>query len=163
VGRVVEISWKDENFDWRFFYVVSCDGRLATLRGVADKRDGIPHDGSSFEANWNEVCDICLSGDAGYVGRVDSSYSELIENPGVLGKAKALVDGRDKQDHYGPPEEFMGRLAKMWGGYLGLELKATDAALMMALLKAARLRTNPEHEDSLVDLAGYIHIYERMK
>lgn len=93
----------------------------------------------------------------------DSSYSELIENPGVLDKAQKLVDGRDKQDHYGPPEEFMGRLASMWGGYLGMELKPTDAALMMALLKAARLRTNPEHEDSLVDFAGYARIYERVK
>ena len=93
----------------------------------------------------------------------DSSYSELIENPGVLDKAQKLVDGRDKADHYGPPEDFMRRLAKMWGGYLDQELKPTDAAMMMALLKAARLRTNPEHEDSLVDFAGYARIYERVK
>ena len=92
----------------------------------------------------------------------DDSYKELIENGGVLDKAKKLVDGRDEQQHYGPPEEFMGRLAKMWGGYLGIELKPTDAALMMAILKAARLRTNPEHEDSLVDFAGYAHIYQRI-
>lgn len=93
----------------------------------------------------------------------DDSYAELIEGHGVLDKAQKLVDGRDKQDHYGPPEEFMGRLASMWGGYLGMELKPTDAALMMALLKAARLRTNPDHEDSLVDFAGYARIYERVK
>jgi len=93
----------------------------------------------------------------------DSSYSELIENPGVLDKAQKLVDGRDKSDHYGPPEEFMRRLAKMWGGYLDQDLKPTDAAMMMALLKAARLRTNPDHEDSLVDFAGYARIYERVK
>ena len=90
----------------------------------------------------------------------ESTYFDM-EN-GVLDKAKKLVDGRDKQQHYGPPEEFMGRLAKMWGGYLGIELKPTDAALMMAILKAARLRTNPEHEDSLVDFAGYAHIYQRI-
>lgn len=93
----------------------------------------------------------------------DDSYKEKIENAGVLDRAKELVDGRDKQDHYGPPEEFMGRLAKMWGGYLGVEIKPTDAALMMALLKAARLRTNPAHEDSLVDFAGYAHIFSRLK
>lgn len=93
----------------------------------------------------------------------DTSYSELIENSPILEKAQKLVDGRDKSEHYGPPEEFMGRLASMWGGYLGIELKPTDAALMMALLKAARLRTNPDHEDSLVDFAGYARIYERVK
>lgn len=80
----------------------------------------------------------------------DDSYKELMGDYGdspVLRKAVETVDGRDKQEHYGPPEEFMGRLASMWGGYLGMELKPTDAALMMALLKAARLRTNPDHED----------------
>lgn len=97
------------------------------------------------------------------MGRPDSSYSELIENSPILEKAQKLVDGRDKQEHYGPPEEFMRRLAKMWGGYLDQELKPTDAAMMMALLKAARLRTNPDHEDSLVDFAGYARIYERVK
>lgn len=93
----------------------------------------------------------------------DSSYSELIENSPILEKAQKTVDGRDKSDHYGPPEEFMRRLAKMWGGYLDLDLKPTDAAMMMALLKAARLRKNPDHEDSLVDFAGYARIYERVK
>lgn len=96
----------------------------------------------------------------------DDSYKELMGDYGdspVLRKAVETVDGRDKSDHYGPPEEFMGRLAKLWGGYLGMELKPTDAALMMALLKAARLRTNPDHEDSLVDFAGYARIYERVK
>ena len=93
----------------------------------------------------------------------DASYSELIENSPILEKAQKLVDGRDKSEHYGPPEEFMRRLAKMWGGYLDQELKPTDAAMMMALLKAARLRTNPDHEDSLVDFAGYCRIYERVK
>lgn len=100
------------------------------------------------------------------VSAPDDSYKALMGDYGdspVLRKAVETVDGRDKQEHYGPPEEFMGRLASMWGGYLGLELKPTDAALMMALLKAARLRTNPDHEDSLVDFAGYARIYERVK
>lgn len=96
----------------------------------------------------------------------DDSYKELMGDYGdspVLRKAVETVDGRDKSDHYGPPEEFMRRLAKMWGGYLDQDLKPTDAAMMMALLKAARLRTNPDHEDSLVDFAGYARIYERVK
>lgn len=86
-----------------------------------------------------------------------------MENGDVLDRAKKVVDERDRQARYGPPEEFMGRLAKMWGGYLGIEVKPTDAAMMMALLKAARLKTSPDHEDSLVDFAGYAHIYERVK
>jgi len=34
-------------------------------------------------------------------------------------------------------------------------LKPHDVALMMALLKIARLKGNPIHGDSWVDLAGY--------
>lgn len=93
----------------------------------------------------------------------DDSHYRLIEGGSVLDRAKKIVDDRDTQERYGPPEEFMGRLAKMWGGYLGMELKPTDAALMMALLKAARLRTSPNHEDSLTDFVGYGHIFERVK
>lgn len=93
----------------------------------------------------------------------DDSYKELIEGHGVLDKAKEIVNGRDKQDNYGPPDEFVSRLAKVWGGYLDVELRPTDAAMMMALLKACRLRTNPNHEDSLVDFAGWTMIFERVK
>jgi len=37
----------------------------------------------------------------------------------------------------------------------GRALVASDVALMMAAMKLARLRFNPTHEDSWVDLAGY--------
>lgn len=97
----------------------------------------------------------------------DTSYSELIENYGVLDRAKEIVEGRDKQDDYGPPHEFVARLAKMWSGYLGTrltrDLAGTDVAMMMALLKAARLSTNPNHDDSLVDFAGWTQIFEKVK
>ena len=97
----------------------------------------------------------------------DDSYKELIENGGVLDKAKKLVDGRDKQQHYGPPEEFMGRLALLWTAYLRAKLNADitpfDASMMMAGLKILRLGSNPKHEDSLIDLGGYVRIGERTR
>ena len=93
----------------------------------------------------------------------DDSYSELIENAGVLDRAKKLVEGRDKQQHYGPPEESMSRIASVWSGILGTQINAGQVALMMAGLKLARLGTDPEHADSLDDLAGYARIYERVK
>lgn len=110
-----------------------------------------------------EICTIgaCKHSGCQKIPPPDDSYSRL-EN-GVLDKAKEIVTGRDKQDNYGPPDEFVSRLAKVWSGYLGVELKPTDAAMMMALLKACRLRTNPNHEDSLVDFAGWTMIFERVK
>ena len=95
----------------------------------------------------------------------DSTFFDM-EN-GVLDRAKKIVNGRDKQDNYGPPHEFVARLAKMWSGYLGNrlthDLAGTDVAMMMALLKAARLSTNPNHADSLDDFVGWGQIYERVK
>lgn len=100
----------------------------------------------------------------------DDSYKELMGDYGdspVLRKAVETVDGRDKSDHYGPPAEFMARLSQAWTAYLRRKLNADitpfDAAMMMANLKILRLGANPQHEDSLVDLAGYARIGERVK
>ena len=160
VGKSVSVRWRDVPGagDWPYFYIIGCAGDNATVRGIDYPDGSTKHGGSECEIEWREVADVNILPPP----KFDDSYKELIEG-GVLDKAKSLVDGRDKQQHYGPPEEFMGRLAKMWGGYLGIELKPTDAALMMAILKAARLRTNPEHEDSLIDFAGYARIFERVK
>lgn len=49
----------------------------------------------------------------------------------------------------------------MWSVYLrtklmpGADLTATDVAALMALLKLCRIRNNPTHVDSWVDLCGY--------
>lgn len=93
----------------------------------------------------------------------DSSYSELIENSPILEKAQKLVDGRDKSEHYGPPEESMRRIAMIWSGILGVDVSAERVALMMLGVKAARLSIDPKHEDSLIDAGGYIRILERLK
>ena len=90
----------------------------------------------------------------------DSTFFDM-EN-GVLEKAKALVDGRDKSDHYGPPEESMRKIALIWSGILGSEISAEKVALMMLGLKMARLSVNPRHVDSLVDAGGYVRILERL-
>jgi Domain of unknown function (DUF6378) len=73
----------------------------------------------------------------------------------ILGKAAHIVT-RDRNVEYGPPEKSFDKIAAMWGAYLGTDmLMAHDVAAMLALLKIARISTNPLHEDSWVDLAGY--------
>ena len=62
---------------------------------------------------------------------------------------------KDRQNQYGKPEDSFGMIARMWGAYLGVCVSAHDVAAMMALLKIARFRHNPFHEDNAVDLAGY--------
>lgn len=69
--------------------------------------------------------------------------------PEILDAAKACVCGQREQDH-GSPEENFAAISKLWNAYLG-----GDVAMMMALLKIARIRTGRHTADSYVDLAGY--------
>lgn len=95
----------------------------------------------------------------------DDSYKEFMGDYGdspVLSKAVETVDGRDKQEHYGPPEESMRRIGLIWSGILGVEISPEKVALMMLGLKAARLSIDPRHVDSLVDAGGYVRILERL-
>ena len=62
---------------------------------------------------------------------------------------------QDRNSQYGPPEYAFGEIAGLWSFYLGQLVKPHDVAIMMALLKIGRLKSNPIHGDSWVDLAGY--------
>jgi hypothetical protein len=42
-------------------------------------------------------------------------------------------------------------------------LFAEDVALMMVLMKVARLCNTPDHRDSLVDICGYTALIERVQ
>ena len=84
-----------------------------------------------------------------------------------LNQALTQVTGKRTQD-YGTPENNFETIADFWNVYLcnlaknqGYDywnipsISATDVALMMDLLKTARLITSPNHADSWVDKAGY--------
>ena len=81
--------------------------------------------------------------------------------PSILGEAAAIIDG-DRADTYGDPRESFARIAGMWASYLGIPLTSTDVAHMMILLKVSRAKTTPGHRDSLVDIAGYAALAERV-
>lgn len=78
----------------------------------------------------------------------------------VLKEAEKCVCGQREQD-YGTPEDSFNIIADLWAVYLkgcGVSidfLESHDVAIMMALLKIARISENPQHMDSWVDLAGY--------
>lgn len=81
----------------------------------------------------------------------------------ILDKAIDCVSGQRVTD-YGKPEDNFERIAKLWNAYLYSPLtnlldapllSAKDVAIMMALLKIARIKGGNGAEDSFVDLAGY--------
>ena len=80
----------------------------------------------------------------------------------ILDAAAKCVCGQREED-YGTPEDSFRLIAELWAKALKPCVpEGTDVcilpetvALMMALLKVARLIKSPEHLDSWVDLAGY--------
>lgn len=78
---------------------------------------------------------------------------------GILEQAKKCVCGQREQD-YGTPESNFQLIADLWNDYLKKEqssivVDAKDVAMMMALMKIARIRNGGGSGDSFVDLAGY--------
>ena len=72
----------------------------------------------------------------------------------VLSEAEKCVCGHREQD-YGTPEDSFSRIAEFWATYKGVEFGPVDVAIMMALLKVARIAETPQHMDSWVDGCGY--------
>ena len=75
--------------------------------------------------------------------------------PEILDEAKRCVCGQREQD-YGSPERNFERIADLWNAYLGKNtVDSVDVAMMLALLKVARIKSGTGTGDSFVDLAGY--------
>lgn len=76
----------------------------------------------------------------------------------VLERAKSAVAERPTQ--YGTPEDNFERIARLWNAHIGnmpedVFIESTDVAIMLGLVKIARVEYDPSHLDSWVDLAGY--------
>ena len=81
----------------------------------------------------------------------------------ILETAAACVSGQREED-YGSPEDNFETIAGLWEIHLKAKcisssadvcVMAEDVAMMMALLKIARIASGRAKVDSFVDLAGY--------
>lgn len=72
----------------------------------------------------------------------------------ILQKAEQMVCGQREED-YGSPKINFQIVADLWNAYSGANFTAIDVAIMMALLKIARIKSGTATKDSFVDLAGY--------
>ncbi len=75
----------------------------------------------------------------------------------ILDTAKEYVT-KDRAADHGDMEDNFQRIALYWNAHLGLIdfIKTKDVAAMMALLKIARIHSNPTHMDNWVDACGYM-------
>lgn len=80
----------------------------------------------------------------------------------VLEKANEIING-DRQKDYGSATETHERVAAIWSQILGKQVSAEQVVLCMVGLKMARLCKNIDHEDSWMDIAGYVGVWDKMQ
>lgn len=68
--------------------------------------------------------------------------------------ARRKVCETGEQSH-GSAENSFNDIANLWTAYKGIDFSSSDVAIMMALLKIARIKNDKDKEDSFVDLIGY--------
>jgi hypothetical protein len=73
----------------------------------------------------------------------------------ILDTAKQYVTA-DRDATHGNAERNFGQIAAYWSAHLDTPVTATDVAVMMTLLKLARIKSNPSHGDNWIDGAGYL-------
>ena len=74
---------------------------------------------------------------------------------------KALEVTKERSDKYGHPASVYQGVARLWSAYLGRVVDPEDVALMMMLHKMGR-EMYRHNEDNLVDMHGYLLVYERI-
>jgi hypothetical protein len=84
----------------------------------------------------------------------------------MLLHAAELVGGQ-RATGYGDKTTNHARIAALWTYWLHqrgkpCDITAYDAAMMMLMLKIARLMHSPGHQDSHIDIAGYASILEEI-
>jgi hypothetical protein len=93
--------------------------------------------------------------------RKTGTPKEILEAPkspkrgDILDTAKEYVT-KDRASDHGDMEDNFEMIADFWSTYLDRRIVAYDVGAMMALLKVARIRSNPKHPDNWVDGAGYM-------
>jgi hypothetical protein len=81
--------------------------------------------------------------------------SEGFSRGQILDTAKSYVT-KDRAADHGDMENNFSRIADYWSVHLDYPVHPTDVAVMMTLLKVARINSNPKHPDNWVDGAGYL-------
>jgi hypothetical protein len=89
----------------------------------------------------------------------------MVRFGGNMNRAEILNDAikcvcQDRQDQYGSPENNFAKIADFWNTYMGerlmVQFDGEDVAMMMALLKIARITTGQPKADNYIDACGYI-------
>lgn len=78
----------------------------------------------------------------------------MINRSDILDEAKKAIC-TDRQNDYGEPEDNFQKISSLWSVYLGRPILKKDVAVMMILLKVARVASGHGKGDNWVDICGY--------
>lgn len=85
----------------------------------------------------------------------------------ILDLAKDIINGQ-RTDRYGAPENSFALIADLWNDYLKMKfgnnsrINSHDVAMLMVLLKIARIAHGAGGKDSYVDGIGYLALANEM-
>lgn len=146
-GRKTDLEFPDDvrqSMIWAFEDADMRRTRLnAKLMGYEVIEDDTPNTAEAVEENSEDV-------------------KRKLTRADILHAAEKCVCGQREQD-YGTPEDNFKAIAELWEAYLNkactrgvnVRVEAKDVAVMMALLKIARIAAGGGKADSWIDLAGY--------
>lgn len=145
---------------------VNCEERLDSCKGCLFCRSDLLCKLRGVPAEWNRdfgldehIVDVSKK-----VGTPTDTPTEPVAptdipttRAEILDAAKKIVTG-DREKQYGKPEDNFAVIAEFWTTYIGHPISSEDVAIMMALLKIARIRSGNYKADSFVDGVGYLSL-----
>jgi hypothetical protein len=73
----------------------------------------------------------------------------------ILDTAKQYIT-KDRAEEHGDLANNFTTIAAYWSTHLNTSVSATDVAVMMNLVKIARIKSNPDNLDNWIDGCGYL-------
>lgn len=126
------VAWKNNAQEW--------------MQKVAEEKEGA--------ARRDDAAARAAEAAAMYADKAAPAPVWIATRKSILEDAEKCVCGH-REDDYGSPEDSFATIAELWTAYNGTLFTPVDVAMMMALLKIARIAGGRGSEDSFVDLAGY--------
>jgi hypothetical protein len=80
----------------------------------------------------------------------------------ALENAYRLIEG-DRHVQHGKAEKCHDAIADLWTWWTGFKIDRHDVAMMMALLKIARMKTGAYNSDTFDDSLGYLSLAKQFR
>lgn len=140
-------------------YRDGCEGCLFCRDNLSCKIDGIPMWWDSDFGLDEHIVDVNkkVGTPTDTPTATDTPTDTPTTRAEILDAAKKIVTG-DREKQYGKPEDNFAVIAEFWTTYIGHPISSEDVAIMMALLKIARIRSGNYKADSFVDGVGYLSL-----